>query len=40
MQIKTLYFVLGLFCVGYNFEEGKDVEENVSRISIFLSSLF
>lgn len=35
MQIKTLYFVLGLFRVGYNFEEGRDVEENLSGISIF-----
>lgn len=40
MQIKTLYFVRGLFHVGYNFEEGRDVEGNLSRISIFLIYYF
>lgn len=36
MQIKTLYFVRELFHVGCNFEEGRDVEGNLSGISIFL----
>lgn len=35
MQIKTLYFVLGLFRVGYNFEEDRDIEDNLSGISTF-----
>ena len=35
MQIQTLYFVLEIFCVGYNFEEGREVEGNLNRISIF-----
>lgn len=39
MQIKTLYFVRGLFHVGYNFEEGRDVG-NLSGISIFFNLLF
>lgn len=40
MQIKTLYFVRGLFHVGYNFEEGRDVEGNLSGIGIFENYYF
>lgn len=40
MQIKTLYFVRGLFHVGCNFEEVRDVEGNLSGISIFLIYYF
>lgn len=40
MQIKTLYFVRGLFHVGCNFEEVRDVEGNLSGISIFFNLLF
>lgn len=40
MQIKTLYFVLEIFCAGYNFEEGREVEENLNRMSIFFIIYF
>lgn len=40
MQIKTLDFVRGLFHVGYNFEEGRDVEGNLSGIGIFENYYF